>query len=695
VHARYPVFTLIVGILLVLSDTTEASQSADQVGLGDSAAQITITGRVVDSQDRPVEGAKVTFYRMAYTETVSLPKVEIIQEKKTGRDGAFSLIVARHGDSYRPDFIVARKEGLSLGWAMVRTQADQRFDIVLGEPKNLGGEVVDEKGQPIVDAEVSIGLAMMGKVQDQHLLVAPAFLATKTDRNGHFLFANMPADGTFEFRVWKAGRVTLDTLAQAAFSASTPVSDIAQVASGRNKCQFSPGQTGIKLTLPLAARVEGMVVEKISGKPVGRAKVTAQATQRQDGFLPPDPVTTAEDGTFHIGGLAAGRWSVQLGTNRGRVAEREEEEVQVSLRAGETKSGVRLELTKAGTIEVLVVDGGGKPVGKADVDVHHIQRDQSFGGSTDENGIARIRVPSGQYRISGLHKRGYISDVRDEQSTVEEGKTKQVRSVLIATPEVTGTVRDEGGNPLAGIRVEVTPAGREPVVTGADGRFVVGWYAGLGGPQITSLLLVARDPTRNLAEIAEVDERTGSLDLILKPGVILTGTVLSQKGSPLAGARVEVLVRGPDRTVPLGLIEQVSTAENGTFEVKAVPPGRRCVVTATAAGYGSSDVSVDASDMKGNRYDIGQLKLVLADLSISGTVVDVHDKPVAGAVIFTAGGDLRMHTGIQTDADGKFVIKGVSSRPILLIASTRGPAPMHGSVWTEGGAIDVRIVVSE
>jgi len=690
-HARYPVFNLVV---MVLSNMATVLQSASQTDAGALPAQVTIAGRVTDSQSRPVEGATVTLYGMMYSEEMSLPKVERLQEKTTGDDGAFSLATVQGANPYRPGFIMARKEGLALGWAMVRTQADQRFDIVLGEPKELAGDVVDEKSEPIADVEVSIGLAMMGKVEDQHLLVAPAFLATKTDHNGHFLFANMPANATFEFRVWKAGRVTLDTLAQAAFSAST-VSNIAQVASGRNKCQFSPGQTGIRLTLPLEARVEGMVVEKISGKPVRRANVTAQATQRQNGFLPPDPVTTAEDGTFYINGLAAGTWSVQLGTNRRRVPEREEEAVQVTLRAGETKSGVRLELTTAGTIEVLVVDGGGNPVGKADVDVHHIQRDRSFGGSTDENGLARIRVPSGQYCISGLHKRGYVPEGREEPITVGDGETKQVRCVLIAAPTVTGAVRNEAGNPLAGIKIEVTPAGGEPVVTGADGKFVVGWYAGLGGPQTTTSILVARDPTRNLAEIAEVDERTGSLDLRLKPAVIISGTVLNQEGKPLAGARVQVFVRVADRGVPMGLIEQVGTAENGTFEVKAVPSARQCVVTATAAGYGSDNISVDVSNMKGNRYDVGQLKLALADLSISGVVVDVHDKPVAGAIISTAGGDLRIHAGIRTDADGRFVVKGVSPDLILVIATTRGPAAKHGSVRTKGGATDVKIVVSE
>ncbi len=270
-------------------------------------------------------------------------------------------------------------------------------------------------------------------------------------------------------------------------------------------------------------------------------------------------------------------------------------------------------------------------------------------------------------------------------------KTDQTMPV----PKVTGTVRDEAGNPLVGVKAEVTPLGREAVVTDADGRFVVSWYAELAERQVTTFLLVARDPARNLAEVVEVDRRTGNLDLRLKPGLIFTGTVLDHEGKPLAGARTEVSVGVANRNVPLGLVERAITGKDGTFEVKAIPPGRRYVVAATAAGYGQSVVSIDASHTKNGRQDIGQLKLVLANLSVSGIVVDAHNKPVADAMIFTAGGDLRTRTDVRTDADGKFVISGIRSGSILGIASTRGPAPLHGSVWTEGGATDVRIVVSE
>ena len=146
-HWKYRTGAVIVAVLLGLSYAP--AELRHPAGERDLATQTTATGRVIDSQGRPVEGARVTLYRLAYTEAeVSLPKVEIIQEGSTARDGTFTLY-SQDGDSYRPDSVVAQKKGLGLGWAMWQAGTDRRFEIMLSEPKDLGGDVVDEKGQPM------------------------------------------------------------------------------------------------------------------------------------------------------------------------------------------------------------------------------------------------------------------------------------------------------------------------------------------------------------------------------------------------------------------------------------------------------------------------------------------------------------------------------------------------------------------
>ncbi len=696
-HGRYSVFALIVATLLALSGALGASQFAGQSGSVPPPAQITFTGRVTNSQGRPVEGAGVTLYGMAYSEEASLPKVEAIQEKVTGADGAFSLTSTQGANPYRPGFLIARKEGLALGWAMARTQADRQFDIVLGEPKDLAGEVVDEKGQPVADGEVSIAFAVKGRAEDRRFLAVPGFLNAKTDNNGHFLFTNLPAEATFEFLVRKPGRVTLSTFAQTIFSGSSRALDIVQMVSGQSKCQFSPGQTGIKLTLPLEARIEGVVVEKTTGKPVGGVKVTTHTDQEKSGFLPPDPVTVADDGTFRIGGLAAGDHTVRLATTREDAVEWVAEPVPVSLKADETKSGIRLVVTKGGTIEVLVKDADGQPVERAVVHVSHTHHRQYFGGSTNEEGLARIRVPAGSYHVSEPFRPGYTLQIRREQVTIEEGQTQRVEFALRVTPKVSGTVRDGAGNPLAGAKIQIMPSTGGGVVTDADGKFAMSWDPGPLKLPDTAFVLVARDLSRNLAEAVAVDEEMDNLDLRLKPGAVLTGTVLNQEGKPLSGARILIHLQQLKRgaPTPAGLLEEIVTAENGTFRIQAIPPERRYRVSAMANGYGAQEVDVHASNLLDDRQDLGQFRLPLANLSISGIVVNSDGKPVPDATVRTVDGSLPPRGDVRTDAEGKFVIKGVPAGSILLIADTRGPKYMHGFIQANGGATGVRIVVSE
>ncbi|MCL5281602.1 MAG: carboxypeptidase-like regulatory domain-containing protein [Planctomycetes bacterium] len=428
-HCSYRMGAVIITVLL--GSSYAPAQLGHPAGERGLATQITAAGTVIDSQGRPVEGARVTLYRLVYTEAeVSLPKVEIIQEGSTARNGMFTLH-SQDGDSYRPEAVVAQKKGLGLGWAMWQAGTDRRFEIMLSEAEDLRGDVVDEKGQPIADVEVGISFGMMGKGGDWRILTLPSFLDTRTDKTGRFVFADMPAEATFELRARKAGRVTVDTtLVQATFGDFSPTPDVPRKGSGGIRLQFSPGQTGIKLVLPPAAIVEGIVVDKASGKPVGGVKVAAGMEQMADGFLPPDPVSTAEDGTFRIGGLAAGRRTVQSAMPREQVAEWVAEPVQVSLKAGETRNGIKLELTKGGIIEVLVKGSAGKPVAQASVTAQAMQGNQLVRGTTDENGLARIRVPSGQYRVSEPFRLGYGRQIREEQVTIGEGETKRVEFIL-------------------------------------------------------------------------------------------------------------------------------------------------------------------------------------------------------------------------------------------------------------------------
>jgi len=680
----YTILTLLVTCDSTLAQrrrgvVTEAPAGSDNAPGQDS--QITFTGKVLDADGRPLSEADVAFYHMTYTASLSSRKASLAAQQRTGADGAFSFSVPKESDTYREGSIVVRKEGLAIGWITWRMQGSEQADIPLGDPKELTGMVVDEAGTPVPGAEVGIPLTIIGKAEDRRYLsifVAPKILRTTTDDSGEFVFPDMPAEATFEFLVKKAGHATLCT-----FDASNYRGE---------KLQYAPGQADVRLTLSPEAKIEGVVTETAAGEPVAGVEVIAQPQER--GLpLPMEPITSADDGSFRFDALPAGGYTVQLNRPADGLAEWVASSVEVTVKAGETESGVKLQISKGGVIEILVKDeAGDTPIDKASVNVRDPEKDQWFHGRTDETGVARIRVPAGQYTVSQAHKKGYNQQRQDLQVTVGEAETKKVEWTLTSAPKITGTVRDQAGEPVAGVKMEVKPhgGGTQPT-TDADGKYEMTWDRAGWDSSDTVFVLVARDMQRNLAALTEIDEDTRNLDVTLQPGGTFTGTVLDHEGKPLSDARVRVWLRVSNWGTTLGR-EQITTKADGTFEAKAIPPEREYNVSATAEGFGKHDIQATATS---GAVNVGTFKLPLADLSVSGVVVDVNDEPVANARIYFYGDGQPEYNEINSDENGKFEIEGVCKGRINVNANTRGAPRMYGRVETEGGATDVKIMVAE
>ena len=559
-----------------------------------TASQITFTGRVIDAQGTPVAGAKATLYRSDNDESTSSSKTELLAEKTTGADGTFTFAVAKGTESSPVGYILVRKERLALSWAMWLLQDNQRMDITLGPGKELSGDVVDEKGQPIPEAEVSLTLAVIGEMKDNRYLASPvnlrasaAPLPVKTDDRGHFVFENMPVGATFEFQAPEAG------------PGHRPY--IRPCRSG-GKGEFSTGQSGIKIILPPEAIIQGVAVEKAGGKPVAGMTVMAmpQSRRHDPGAERAAPALTV---SFVYGGLGPGTYWVQLLSARQPMPEWVAEPVPVSLEAGQTKGDVKLELTKGAIIEVLVKDGDGKPVAQAMWGCPS-QR----GGATAQfkkklprneqmrmacaRGSRQANIPSleptrrrtvsttiwprgnspwRKAKPSGWNRRN-MSRVPSRRPPA--GGIPRSRG----TARITGIVRDQAGNPLAGVEVQVVPTmrtQREEIRTDASGRFEIPADPRPSIAMPRPPVLVARDVAHNLAGSTEIekDKTEGDLDLTLQPGLTVTGTVLSEEGRPLAGGRITVMLRPTPHSLWQLNRELIAIGADGTFEVKAPPGG--------------------------------------------------------------------------------------------------------------------------
>jgi hypothetical protein len=76
--------------------------------------------------------------------------------------------------------------------------------------------------------------------------------------------------------------------------------------------------------------------------------------------------------------------------------------------------------------------------------------------------------------------------------------------------------------------------------------------------------------------------------------------------------------------------------------------------------------------------------------------MDDDDKPVAGARI-SCYGDNQPHRNTITDTEGKFTLENVCAGQIRISANKSGSMQprLYGSIETEGGATDVRVVISQ
>ena len=653
--------------------------------VAEKTKEITCAGKVVDAEGQPIAGARLSLYQITYDNAANTAESKLTGEVTTAGEGIFSLKASVESASYQSGYIVAEKEGLALGWADWDMRDNQQQDIILGEPKELGGMVVDEAGKPVPDADVSVWLIVVGEGQDQQSLgrpVAEKLLTAATDASGRFTFTNIPADATVDFIIRKAGRATLRTYRSTGYA--------------NQKMTFTPGQAGIKLVLSAEARVQGTVVVKETGNPVAGTKLIVK-TQENRPLFGQELVISKDDGIFSIDALTAGSYLVQLVRSQERPADWVAEPVNVTLDVGQTKTDVRIELSKGGFLEVLVTEAGiNKPLDKASVSIRDEKYKRWLSAKSGEDGIARIRLMPGGYQLSGVYREGYMGDRHEEAVTIKKDSTKRVTRALSEMPKINGVVRDTAGNLVEGVNVKILPGGREETTSDSKGKFEVSWNPGMWGSdeRESVFCLVARHEKRNLAAAVEISEDTKTLDIRIKSGVTFTGSVVDTNGRGIPGAQVRAMLRVSNWGSPLSK-EQVKADENGNYELRAIPAGHNYSISASAKEYGQKDIDAHTDNAVDNQLDIETLTLPSANLSVSGKIVDAQGKAVPDARVEGSGED-QPRPNTLTNERGNFILDGLCEGKVYIRADiSRGGKRLSARVHTDAGASGISIVIRE
>ncbi len=358
-------------------------------------------------------------------------------------------------------------------------------------------------------------------------------------------------------------------------------------------------------------------------------------------------VLTQGDGTFTIGPLPVGRYSLVAGSS-GALAG------HAHVKMDSPREGLVLALysprTITGTVELE-----GKPARGVEVKLngnHH--RSEAVTASDGSFSFGALRP--GEYALAAT-KGSLRADVTVDIEKKGNPKTSVLR--LVESAQLVGTVRSAKG-PVLLAQVKVFSLGLEAQTKSEPGgRFELICFAGKGANlEIKAEGFVVHKQNVDLT----AGERT-TVDIVLSPEVTISGRVVDEDGAPISQADIGATA-GPR----LANVEAVDPSleepdpetavwaksdDAGMFLVKKVKAGEyQLVVSHPEHRPAESQIRAPAADI---------LVQLTRGLSLSGLVVDEEGKPVMATVQVWVADDHRGQAShkTQSDAEGKFLNQGL------------------------------------
>lgn len=222
--------------------------------------------------------------------------------------------------------------------------------------------------------------------------------------------------------------------------------------------------------------------------------------------------------------------------------------------------------------------------------------------------------------------------------------------VLALTARLTGIVTDEAGNPVA----DATVRWGDRFTTRTDRK---GAYA-CAVPPWPIRVEARADGFVAADSVAHVVGHEAQHDLRLAPARTITGRITGPRGDAVAGAVLACVEAGP---------WPVRAGEDGGFTLDVPAGAGSVVVQAAARGWAPVVCRV--------RTDSEVRIVLLAGITVHGTVRGANGRPLAGARLFARRGDLAHGRPIgTTDAGGSFRIDGLTKEDLRLAVRAPGYA---------------------
>lgn len=624
-----------------------------------------IRGRVVDRSGAPVAGAEVRLARNRFELMLGLRRFPGGRVSTTDPAGRFLLIQVPESEE---PHLLARAEGYAPRMKPVSPKEGGEVVMVLGPGSVLEGRIVTG-GQAVAGAEIHLDpeVEMRGMRVSQPLAgpERDGELDTVSDEEGRFRILKLPP-GFFTLRVDARGFASR-RLAGVEIPEDQDAVDLGDVA-------LEPG-----------AVLEGFVTDD-RGRPLSGVRVSV--SEGGPGGLglrmgaPQGPVESEQltegDGRFRFDDLEAGSVYGIRGTKEGWVSAQKVTEIP-------TEEPLELVLGTGGRLFGRVTTASGEPLGRAMVGA------QSVPGETSPLAMARAfrsrdnqrlgddgtfsfeALPPGKIQLHVFDDQGRGSEHGPFEVTAG-GEVGPLTLVHEGGPVLEGRVLRSDGAPAAGVHVmwKAADGSGSGVPTDASGRFR------LQGLEPGPVTLLARDPKRGRAS-RELVVHGGvqEVELILEPGLRVTGRVVDPEGRPVTSGRVR-LVPAPEGP-PSDLLPEAFRLRVGESPLSA--DGTFAVPVDEAGSYA---VRVDAAGFVPWTTPASE-PLDVADGSIEGLVIRLErGGRIVGRISGLAEDELsrvrvRAHRDSgdmrpgAVDYRGRYEIRSVDAGSWTVVATTGQP----------------------
>ncbi len=590
-------------------------------------ASAEISGTVIDSSGKPVEGASIVAVQ---------DESDLAQKRRWLSDDPSPVVIAEATSDSKGHYTLDLDEKLSV--VQLRISSPGRLTAEMRVPHDgwigaaLLRDATEKKGRVIAAGEPVAGAVVVLKGA-----FSTGGIQVVSDEEGLFSLPELP--GAFQ-------------------SISILHPDYAPFYEDRVRPREN-------MTIPLDPGIS------LSGKVVGTDGETpvSDAVVSIDGW----PLgESGEDGSFTIE-HAPKNWSAAK-ISKG------------SLAANITRSTAKsttVQLRKSAAISGTVVDAGtGRGIAGVAVllEQERSRTDARERTYTDEKGqFSFPNIPPGSYSLTTLHPSW---SMRNEPATVlgSSNVTKRIETERTATAR--GKAVNERGERVAAATISAEPEGGEDfrgrvlalsqgssVYSAPDGRFVV-----FGIEPGETVRMVGTHRAYPIAKsdplTATSGETASGADILFPTGVSITGTVVTSAGDPVSKAEIEVSESERGRRSGPSIIrfirsmvgddQPVLTNAAGEFDVK-VSEGQ-WDLTIRASGFAPKQLNaVDT------RKSLDPLQVVLEEgVSVQGRVIrgGTGIPDVMVAVMSASNSE-----PVTTSSDGSFTINDLPRGPVALMAA--------------------------